>query len=88
MGIAAGLLIVFCMLSVEVYLATYTIGTFHLSFWIFGPTELRIVLAFGNLALFFSHSPNVRLLGGEYRLFDVGGAELRRAANLHRRYRS
>ena len=73
-AIAAGLLIVFCMLSIEVYLATYTIGTFHLSFWIFGPTELRLVLAIGNLVLYFSDSSTVKLIGGEYRLFDVGGA--------------
>ncbi len=73
-AIAAGLLIVFYMLSIEVYLATYTIGTFHLSFWIFGPTELRLVLAIGNLALYFSDSSTVKLIGGEYRLFDVGGA--------------
>jgi archaetidylinositol phosphate synthase len=70
--IAAGLLIVYFMLSIEVYLATYTIGTFHLSFWKFSPTELRILLAIGNLALFYR--PQV-LLGGEtYKLFDVGGA--------------
>ena len=73
-AIAAGLLIVFYMLSIEVYLATYTIGTFHLSFWIFGPTELRLVLAIGNLVLYFSDSSTVKLIGGEYRLFDVGGA--------------
>src|SRR5215468_4359459 len=30
--IAIGLLIVYFMLSIEVYLATYTLGTFHLSF--------------------------------------------------------
>jgi len=65
---------VFYMLSIEVYLATYTIGTFHLSFWIFGPTELRLVLAIGNLVLYFSDSSTVKLIGGEYRLFDVGGA--------------
>ncbi len=73
-AIAAGLLIVFYMLSIEVYLATYTIGTFHLSFWIFGPTELRLALAIGNLVLYFRNSPAVKLIGGEYRLFDVGGA--------------
>ena len=73
-AIAAGLLIVFYMLSIEVYLATYTIGTFHLSFWIFGPTELRLVLAIGNLVLYFSDSSTVKLIGGEYRLFDLGGA--------------
>jgi phosphatidylglycerophosphate synthase len=72
-AIAAGLLIAFYMLSIEVYLATYTIGTFHLSFWVFGPTELRVVLAIGNLALYLRGS-NVALFGREYRLFDVGGA--------------
>ncbi len=69
--IAAGLLIVYFMLSIEVYLATYTIGTFHLSFWKFSPTELRILLAIGNLALLFC--PLVRLGNSDYRLFDVGG---------------
>src|SRR3989454_419355 len=73
-AIAAALLIAYYMLSIEVYLATYTIGTFHLSFWIFGPTELRLVLAIGNLVLYFSDSSTVKLIGGEYRLFDVGGA--------------
>src|SRR2546422_6380045 len=41
---------------------------------IFGPTELRLVLAIGNLVLYFSDSSTVKLIGGEYRLFDVGGA--------------
>ena len=49
--IAAGLLVVYFLLTIEVYLATYTIGTFHLSFWKFSPTELRILLMIGNLAL-------------------------------------
>jgi phosphatidylglycerophosphate synthase len=70
--IAIGLLIVYFMLSIEVYLATYTLGTFHLSFWKFSPTELRILLMMGNLALFYR--PVVRLFGGSYLLFDVGGA--------------
>ncbi|MFH1018925.1 MAG: CDP-alcohol phosphatidyltransferase family protein, partial [Pseudomonadota bacterium] len=51
--IAAGLLIAYFLLSIEVYLATYTIGTFHLSFWKFSPTELRILLCIGNVVLFF-----------------------------------
>ncbi len=69
--IAAGLLIAYFMLSIEVYLATYTIGTFHLSFWKFSPTELRILLAIGNLALLWR--PMARIAGAQYRLFDVGG---------------
>ena len=51
--IALGLFIAFLMLSVQVYLATYTVGTFQLSFAKFGPTEIRILLALGNVALWF-----------------------------------
>jgi len=69
--IAAGLLITYFMLTIEVYLATYTIGTFHLSIWKFSPTELRVLLAVGNIALLYR--PIVRIAGGQYRLFDVGG---------------
>ena len=77
--IAIALLIAFLMLSIQSYLATHALGEFRLSFWRFGPTELRLLLMVGNLALFWK--PRVRLaflrpLGvsdGEYRLFDVGG---------------
>jgi len=69
--VAAGLLVAYFMLSIEVYLATYTIGTFNLSFWKFSPTELRILLVIGNIALLYR--PTVHLLGSTYRLFDVGG---------------
>src|ERR1700733_5159164 len=68
--IAIGLLIAFLLLSIQSYLATYTIGEFHLSFWRFGPTELRILLAVGNLALFRW----AWVIHGRYRLFDIGGA--------------
>ncbi len=69
--IAIGLLVAFLMLSVQSYLATHALGEFRISFWRFGPTELRILLAIGNLALFWK--PVVHLFGGRYRLFDVGG---------------
>jgi len=70
-GIAIGLLIAFLLLSIQSYLATHTLGEFRLSFWRFGPTELRILLAAGNVALFWR--PTVHFIGREYRLFDVGG---------------
>ncbi len=69
--IAIGLLIAFLMLSIQSYLATHSLGEFRLSFWRFGPTELRILLAVGNLALLWK--PMVHFLGRQYRLFDVGG---------------
>jgi archaetidylinositol phosphate synthase len=68
--IAIGLLLAFLLLSIQSYLATYTLGEFQLSFWNFGPTELRILLAAGNIALL--RWPVV--LRGHYRLFDIGGA--------------
>jgi archaetidylinositol phosphate synthase len=72
--IAIGLLIAFLMLSVQSYLATHALGEFRISFWRFGPTELRILLAVGNLALFWKPMVHVWFLDGQYRLFDVGGA--------------
>ncbi len=70
--IAMGLLAAFLLLSIQSYLATHALGEFRLSFWKFGPTELRILLAVGNLALFWK--PIVLVFGVRYRLFDVGGA--------------
>src|SRR5277367_931237 len=68
--IAIGLLIGFLLLSIQSYLATYTLGEFHLSLWYFGPTELRVLLAAGNLAVFRW----AWVIHGSYRLFDIGGA--------------
>ena len=69
--IALGMFVAFLMLSVEVYLATYTVGIFQLSFAKFGPTEIRILLALGNLGLWLH--PDARIFGSPYRAFDVGG---------------
>src|SRR5260370_33492634 len=69
--IALGMFIAFLMLSVEVYLAAYTLGKFRLSFAKFGPTEIRILLALGNAALWVY--PDTRIFGSSYRVFDVGG---------------
>jgi phosphatidylglycerophosphate synthase len=73
-GVALGLLIVYLLLSCEVYLATYTLGKFHISFGKFSPTELRILLAAGNLALYLNPAAGLTLPSGRYSLFDIGGA--------------
>jgi archaetidylinositol phosphate synthase len=67
--IAIGLLLGFLLLSIQSYLATYTLGEFQLSFWSLGPTELRLLLSIGNLALL--RWPIV--LKAQYRLLDIGG---------------
>ena len=64
-------LLAYFLLCIEIYLATYTLGKFHLSFGGVGPTELRVILAVGNITAFFR--PTVHVLGAEYKLFDVGG---------------
>jgi archaetidylinositol phosphate synthase len=70
-GIAIGMLVAFLMLSIESYLATYTLGQFQLSYWKFGPTEIRILLAIGNIALL--HHSVITLAHHRVRLFDLGG---------------
>jgi phosphatidylglycerophosphate synthase len=69
--VVAAFLVVYFMLCIEIYLATYTIGVFHLSFIGFGPTELRILLAIGNIKAFFH--PIAHIKGTSYLLFDIGG---------------
>jgi phosphatidylglycerophosphate synthase len=70
--VAIALLIVYLLLSVESYLATYTIGDFHISHFGFGPTELRILLVVGNLFL-LGRGGLANIAGQQYLMFDVGG---------------
>jgi archaetidylinositol phosphate synthase len=60
--VAAGFLVAYYLLMVEIALATHAVGTFRISFWKFGPTELRIL-----------RSPFVTIAGERMLLFDVGG---------------
>jgi len=69
--IGAAFLIAYYLLTIEIALATHTVGTFRISYWKMGPTEMRILLAAGTLQLL--RSPDVGIFGGPYLLFDVGG---------------
>jgi phosphatidylglycerophosphate synthase len=70
-SVAAGLMIVYMLLNIDIYLATHALGTFRLSYWKLGPTELRIALAIGTLVLLVR--PEVHLAGQKVLLFDVAG---------------
>src|SRR5262249_42432043 len=59
------------LLFLQLYLATYCVGVFRLSFSIWGPTELRVVLAIGTFVLF--EKPIVKIAGQPYLLCDVAG---------------
>jgi phosphatidylglycerophosphate synthase len=70
--IAAGMLGCFYILSIESYLTTYTMGHFHLSQGLFGPTEIRVLLIVGNAVLMVH--PYAYIAGHRFLLFDIGGA--------------
>jgi len=70
-GIAFGMLVAFLMLSIEAYLATYTLCQFQLSYWKFGPTEIRLLLAAGNLTLV--RWPAAKVPHAQLRMLDAGG---------------
>jgi archaetidylinositol phosphate synthase len=67
-----GFLLAYYLVMIEIALATHAVGTFRISFWKFGPTELRILLAAGTLRLL--QSADVTIAGSTYLLFDIGGA--------------
>jgi len=69
---AIAMLVAFLILSSESYIATYTLSRFELSQGIFGPTEIRILLIIGTLALL--HNPSATLFGHTMLLFDIGGS--------------
>ena len=69
--VAMAMLIAFLLLSAESYLATYTLSCFEMSQGMFGPTEIRILLIVGNLALL--RSPYATVMGHRMLLFDLGG---------------
>jgi phosphatidylglycerophosphate synthase len=70
--VAIALLVAFLLLAGESFLATYTLSRFQLSTGLFGPTELRILLCVGNLALL--RNPYSHLFGRTFLLFDLGGS--------------
>jgi len=71
-SIALTLLIAYLLVAGEVFLATAVRGVFKISVGGIGPTELRIILAAGAMALL--RDPYVSIGTLTVRLFDLGGA--------------
>jgi phosphatidylglycerophosphate synthase len=70
--IALSVLVAYLLVTGEVFLATTTRGVFKMSSFGVGPTELRILLAIGTLAL--PGNPHVSFGSfGRLPLFDMGG---------------
>ena len=72
--VALGVTVAYFLLNIEIYLATYCLGTFRLSYFKLGPTELRLLLALGNAAVVLFHpDQTATFFGWNARLFDLGG---------------
>lgn len=69
--VAMAFLIAYFLMTIEIYLATYTLGVFKLSYGVMGPTELRIIVCIGNLVLLTKQT--VRIGANNYLLCDVAG---------------
>jgi archaetidylinositol phosphate synthase len=69
--LAVSLLLAYLLLSVNIALAACSRGTFKISYGPFGGTELRLLLALGNTAVWLW--PQVSLAGRVILLFDVMG---------------
>ena len=70
--IALSVLVAYLLVAGEVFLATATRGVFKMSSFGVGPTELRILIAIGTIAL--RGNPQVSLGAlGHMPLFDFGG---------------
>ena len=67
--VAAAVIVAYLLLSIEIFLATYTLARFKIAYGGLGGTELRIALALVNVAVFLWPGP----LPLGVRLFDVAG---------------
>ena len=72
-AIALIVLVAYLLVAAEVFLATAVHGVFRMSFLRVGPTELRIVLAAGALALLGEARVDLGAFG-HVHVFDAGGA--------------
>jgi len=73
-AVTAVLLIAYLLMAIHVYLATYTAGTFKISYGAVGGTELRLVLMAANLAAL--RWPRVSAFGFDAPIFDLLGASM------------
>jgi archaetidylinositol phosphate synthase len=71
--VATAVLVGYLLAAGEVFLATSVRGQFRMSVAGVGPTELRIILAIGTVALFRDPHMSFGALG-QVQVFDLGGA--------------
>lgn len=61
----------YLLLSIHVYIRTYVMGVFRISYYKIGPTELRVILVLFNTAMFFFGIPKVNLYSISFTMYDI-----------------
>lgn len=69
--VAMGMLMCYLLLAIQSYLAAHSLGVFSISWWKFSPTEMRIMLAIGNVVAYYW--PYTKVFGPRLLFFDVAG---------------
>lgn len=64
-------LIGYLMMSILVYIRTYVIGDFQISFGKVGPTEIRVIIMLLNIIMFFIGIPDIQLPMGLKTIYDI-----------------
>lgn len=63
--------IAYLLLSIHVYIRTYVVGVFRISYLRMGPTEVRMILILFNTAMFFFGIPRIEIFSHTVILYDV-----------------
>jgi hypothetical protein len=72
LSIALANVILYLIMSINVYLETYIFGEFKLGYGVFGPTEARVVLIGMNTLALLWGSFRFDVAGVSVTVFDVG----------------
>ncbi|MGB4593349.1 MAG: CDP-alcohol phosphatidyltransferase family protein [Coriobacteriia bacterium] len=76
LDVAAFAMIGYLLMSVHVYVRTAVEGVFKISYGIFGPTEMRLIIVLVNIAIFFSQDWFSTPIAGDLLPFDIIGIVL------------
>lgn len=64
-------LVSYLLISILVYIRTFIIGVFSISYYGFGPTEVRIFIIIVNTLVFYFGAAQFQLLGFDMTILDV-----------------
>jgi len=71
MLIATFALIGYLLLSIHVYITTYVMGEFKISYARWGPTEARVMCIIGNTVIMALADPFMDLFGFSFTFYDL-----------------